>query len=643
MGIAYRKVGGGVVFALALTLLFATGSGAAMPKIDFDGDGFGDLAVYRQSEGAWYVQLSSGGSTRIPWGDMASSDIPVAGDYDGDTITDAAVWRPTNGTWYIKNSTGGSTVVQWGDVSLQDVPVPGDYDGDGKTDIAVYRQSTGTWYILNSSGGTSVIQWGDFASTDRPVPGDYDGDGKTDIAVWRPSNGTWYVKNSSGGDTLVQWGDQSLGDTVVPGDYDGDGRTDFAVWRKSTGTWYIKNSTGGSTVAQWGDAFLADVPVPVFSDTDNRQDIAVWRRVNGTWYVKQSFDGLPKVAQWGDASEADIPVTGFLRPSASDMVGIFARFMELKALYATSLPDNSALDPFFHPMYLQNGRNKAAEIASWLSGEGPGVGWSFSHLWAASLPGSPEYLVGFQYSDPSGGGDSVKLRMRRNGTAWTMYGDQTPIETELSSTAIRWISPSDNSTYFNGLVLHAGDWSNLRPDIQSIKVTGPGLPPTGLLMNRDPQGWFPIDNGGDLYALDDATIDALGDIGAYVFQYYDGGNGSGTVVGFSMQYLLKRPIRSTEFSAASFPALVSPASHAISAANPGGVLDVSWANPPDTFSGWVSLRFDSSQYDQWNLGPTQTSTSIDSTGIPYTPTWGELQIGIQDRYDRRYELNWQFQ
>jgi hypothetical protein len=637
------KAGWSIFLVAAALMLFITGSEAAMRQVDFDGDGFGDLAVYRQSEGAWYIQQSSGGPTRIPWGDMASSDIPVAGDYDNDAITDAAVWRPTNGTWYIKNSSGGSTVVQWGDASLQDMPVPGDYDGDGKTDIAVYRQSTGTWYILNSSGGNTVAQWGDLASNDRPVPGDYDGDGKDDIAVWRGSTGTWYVKNSSGGNTVAQWGDTSLGDWVMPGDYDGDGKTDFAVWRTSTGTWYIKNSSGGSTVAQWGDLSLADVPMPVYSDTDNRQDIAVWRRTNGTWYVKQSTDGLPKVSQFGDASEGDIPITGFIRPTVGDKMGIYARFKELTALYAASLPDNTTLDPFFHPGFQDEGSNKADEIAAWSSGtEGPAVGWSFSHLWVQYLEGY-QYLVGFQYSDPSGGSESVTLRMAKNGTTWTMYGDQTPIQTDLSSTAIRWISSAGTSTYFNGLVLWASDGSNLRPDIQSIKATGPGLPPSGILMNRDLQGWFPIAGTGDLYALDDAMIDALGDIGSYTFQYYSGTDGSGTLLNSSNQYLRKRPIRSTELSDASYPTLVSPTSHGLSAANPGGVLNVSWTNPPDTFPSWANLRFDQSQYNQYNFSPTQTSTSFDSTGIPYTPTWGELQIGIRDRYERRYELNWWFQ
>lgn len=186
------------------TIQFGAAGDMPMPS-DWDGDGRADVAVYRAGtvnnpQSYFYYRSATASGTdfvTIPWG--TAGDKPVMGDFDGDSKTDAAVYRPSNGTWYIlRSSDGVVSAIQFGIAT--DKLVPADYDSDGKTDPAVYRD--GVWYILQSSDGFRAASFGN--ASDIPVPADYDGDGRSDIAIFR--NGVWHLLQSTNGSAAIQFG-----------------------------------------------------------------------------------------------------------------------------------------------------------------------------------------------------------------------------------------------------------------------------------------------------------------------------------------------------------------------------------------------------------------------------------------------------
>lgn len=180
---------------------------------DFDGDGKADLAVYRKGANNsqshfFYRPSAQTGVNYITYAFGLGEDKPVVEDFDGDGKTDIAVYRPSNGVWYIQKSRDGFYATQFGVVT--DKPVPADYDGDGKADVAVFRVENGVWYLQRSRDGFAGFAFG--IGTDKPVAADYDGDGKADIAVFR--NGIWYLQRSTAGFSGVQFG--ILTDKPVP-------------------------------------------------------------------------------------------------------------------------------------------------------------------------------------------------------------------------------------------------------------------------------------------------------------------------------------------------------------------------------------------------------------------------------------------
>lgn len=280
---------------------------------DYDGGKQSDIGVARNfcgnsslgpdPEGCtpqkrWYTLAPNGGATQATFG--LPNDIIVPGDYDGDTIADIAVWRPSDGKFYLQQSTAGFGAFHWG--MFGDIPVPAEYSANGITDFAVFRE--GVFHIFSHIQGYYTQTVG--TAQDRPAVADYDGDSRTDPAVFK--NGVWKIlKSTTGLETTVVFG--TTNDIAVPGDYDGDGKANVAVYRPSNGTWYVLAENGNFTGQQFG--ISSDSPVPADYDGDGKTDFAVYR--NGTWHILNSRVGYSSVA-FGLTSDTIIPGAYTARP-----------------------------------------------------------------------------------------------------------------------------------------------------------------------------------------------------------------------------------------------------------------------------------------------------------------------------------------
>lgn len=312
--------------------------------VDNDGDGRTDYSVLRfpnvappgNSQITYFNQNSTSGFQTAVWGN-ANTDFPAPGDYDGDGRGDLALFRSgaaagdNNIYLVLRSSDNTAQFFAWGVTG--DATVARDYDGDGKTDFAVFREgatvgSQATWLIMQSSNSVPrFVPWGTTGATnnttgDTPIPADYDGDGKFDLAVYRfgglaPNNSYLILRSSDGTATFQQWGNFTS-DYVLPGDYDGDGKADYAVARTgATGTspmtWFILQSSNNQLRSvQWG--ISSDLPVQGDYDGDARTDPAIYRRgatasSNSTFWVLNSLSNTAQSTTWG--LQGDFPVATF--------------------------------------------------------------------------------------------------------------------------------------------------------------------------------------------------------------------------------------------------------------------------------------------------------------------------------------------
>ncbi len=227
------------------------------PRLDYNGDGTSDIAIFRPAAGLWSVR----GVTRAYFG--TGSDIPVPGDYNGDGTAEIAVFRESSGLWGVL----GVTRAYFGGIG--DLPRPAQWRWDGRTDFALFRPATGLWAIR----GISRFYFG--SAIDQPVEGYYAGP-EASAGIFRPETGLWAIR----GVTRFYFGARD--NQPVPGDYDGLGRWQPAIYRPATGLWAIRG------VTRYYFGADGDLPVPGEYGGRPLDRIALFRPATGLWAIRNT-------------------------------------------------------------------------------------------------------------------------------------------------------------------------------------------------------------------------------------------------------------------------------------------------------------------------------------------------------------------
>lgn len=255
-----------------------------------------DVAVWRPAVSAtWFIRNGAIGTTI--WG--TTGDQPVPADFDGDGVTDLAVFRASEGNWFVRKSMGDrSEVTRWG--TSGDLALAGDRDGDGEAELVVYRPSSATFFFHGDTCSESAVVT---SFTGLPAVGDFDGNGRADVAVYDPPTGLMEVVLDSG---LSQWGFFPAGGVMMSRDFDGDGRVDRGVYTQVNGTFHFDPSTGGARRSiPWGVG--NELPAPAdFEPTSPGVELATWSPTTGNWFIRRGNGTMMPVVQWG--ANGDIPV-----------------------------------------------------------------------------------------------------------------------------------------------------------------------------------------------------------------------------------------------------------------------------------------------------------------------------------------------
>jgi len=249
---------------------------------DFNGDGFGDLAVGAEFEnsstGAVYIYFGGEDFNTTPdialkgnyAGESFGHAISPAGDFNGDGFGDLMISSYSSTGSFVQIYFGGPWFDLYPDVTIQRVGTDvlfadkiaklGDVNGDGRDDIAI--KANGKVHIYYGKSVFTTVLQPDYSisvmCTDLTYAGDVNGDGFEDIAVANEASSIVYVYagglllSSTPGVTFTGNYGSYLGHSISGGkDINRDGFNDIIAGAPSEGQ---NGTNSGAAYIYYGSA-----------------------------------------------------------------------------------------------------------------------------------------------------------------------------------------------------------------------------------------------------------------------------------------------------------------------------------------------------------------------------------------------------
>jgi hypothetical protein len=335
----------------------------------------------------------------------------------------------------------------------------------------------------------------------------------------------------------------------------------------------------------------------------------------------------------------------------TDIQAISEGFNKFTALFATSLPSetNATLLSLFDSATFMDGGQNLASFLSEITTDPSIIGILFTNVSIQSMDtAAGTAVVTFdiiQNGLVSIEDSPITFQMIKKNGVWYMQGDQRIAHVDIRPSAEYYIQNSNPATIQTGLNINIEDRGG--KGITSAVVTGKGLTAPVTLNSQISNDWFVIQGNqfnGNMYYMSDTQVAAIADSGeVYTIQLYTGS----TLTATYTEKLRKRPYLNSELTAAMFPTITAPTAAQVIAFT-GGSITVSWTLPAGLVNDWLSVFINdntgNSAMAEYSLAPADRSkvitlNPVTSTGQPFTPTGGNLWLGVDDSFGRRLSTN----